>query len=133
MFTLELCRSREENISKRKDSRTMFIYQNNNQFKKLFQIDKMNFTMYNLSKSLQTIASYLFRPGEPYKTHNIDALLLYSMKLDEYLITSFQDYQTDILAEILVDMLIDIDFKTLNQVYKMIQMVPDTKSQTSWG
>ena len=39
---LELCRSREENIPKRKDSRTMFIYQNNNQFKKLFQIDKMN-------------------------------------------------------------------------------------------
>jgi len=60
---------------------------------------------------------YLFRPGEPYKTHNINALLLYSMKLDEYLITNFQDYQTDILAEILVDILIDIDFEIGNRYY----------------
>ena len=41
--------------------------------------------------------------------------ILYSMKLDEYLITNFQDYQTDILAEILVDMLIDIDFEIGNR------------------
>ena len=104
-----------ENILKREDSRMMFIYQDNNQFKKLFQIDKMNFTMHNLSKSLQTMAHYLFRPGESYKTHIVDALLLYSMKLDEYLITNFQDYQTDILAEILVDILIDIDFEMENR------------------
>ena len=107
-----------ENILKRKDSRMLFIYQDNNQFMELFsQIDTMNFTLCNLSKSLQAIARYLFRPGEPYKTHNVDALLLYSMKLDEYLITNFQDYQTDILAEILVDILIDIDFEIGNRYY----------------
>ena len=105
-----------ENILKRKDSRMLFIYQDNNQFMELFsQIDKMNFTLCNLSKSLQAIARYLFRPGEPYKTHNVDALLLYSMKLDEYLITNFQDYQTDLLAEILVNILIDIDFEIENR------------------
>ena len=105
-----------ENILKRKDSRMLFIYQDNNQFMELFsQIDTMNFTLCNLSKSLQAIARYLFRPGEPYKTHNVDALLLYSMKLDEYLITNFQDYQTDILAEILVNILIDIDFEIENR------------------
>ena len=101
-----------ENILKRKDSRMLFIYQDNNQFMELFsQIDTMNFTLCNLSKSLQAIARYLFRPGEPYKTHNVDALLLYSMKLDEYLITNFQDYQTDLLAEILVN----IDFEIENR------------------
>ena len=105
-----------ENILKRKDSRMMFIYQDNDQFMELFsQIDTMNFTLCNLSKSLQAIARYLFRPGEPYKTHNVDALLLYSMKLDEYLITNFQDYQTDLLAEILVNILIDIDFEIENR------------------
>ena len=105
-----------ENILKRKDSRMLFIYQDNNQFMELFsQIDKMNFTLCNLSKSLQAIARYLFRPGEPYKTHNVDALLLYSMKLDEYLITNFQDYQTDLLAEILVNILIEIDFEIENR------------------
>ena len=105
-----------ENILKRKDSRMMFIYQDNDQFTELFsQIDTMNFTLCNLSKSLQAIARYLFRPGEPYMKRNIDALLLYSMKLDEYLITNFQDYQTDILAEILVDILIEIDFEIGNR------------------
>ena len=105
-----------ENILKRKDSRMLFIYQDNNQFMELFsQIDTMNFTLCNLSKSLQAIARYLFRPGEPYKTHNVDALLLYSMKLDEYLITNFQDYQTDLLAEILVNILIEIDFEIENR------------------
>jgi len=105
-----------ENILKRKDSRMLFIYQDNNQFMELFsQIDTMNFTLYNVSKSLQAIARYLFRPGEPYKTHNVDVLLLYSRKLDEYLITNFQDYQTDPLVEILVNILIEIDFVTGNR------------------
>ena len=105
-----------ENILKRKDSRMMFIYQDNDQFMELFsQIDTMNFTLCNLSKSLQAIARYLFRPGEPYKTRNVDALLLYSMKLDEYLITNFQDYQTDLLVETLVNILIEIDFAIGNR------------------
>ena len=109
-----------ENILKREDSRMMFIYQDNNQFKKLFQIDKMNFTTHNLSKSLQMTARYLFTPGESFKTHNVDALLLYSMKLDEYLLTNFQDYQTDLLAEILVNILIDIDFEIENRYCIML-------------
>ena len=33
----------------------LFIYQDINQFMELFEIDKMNFTMRNLAKSLQTI------------------------------------------------------------------------------
>ena len=71
--------------------------------------------MCNLSKSLQTIGRYLFRSGEPYKSHNVDALLLYAMKLDEYLRRNFQDYQTDLLVEILVNILIEIDFVTGNR------------------
>ena len=70
----------------------------------------MNFTLDNLDISLQTIASYLFTPGEAYKSHNVDALFIYSMKLDEYLLENIRNYKTNILVDILVRILIVIDF-----------------------
>ena len=93
-----------------KDTRLEFIYQDNDRFLKTFTIENMNFTLDNLDVSLQSIASYLFRPGEAYKTHYVDALLIYSMKLDEYLLENIRNYKTNFLADILVGILIVIDY-----------------------
>ena len=93
-----------------KDTRLEFIYQDNDHFLKTFMIENMNFTLDNLDVSLQSIASYLFRSGEAYKTHYVDALLIYSMKLDEYLLENIRNYKTNFLADILVGILIVIDY-----------------------
>ena len=93
-----------------KNTRLEYMYHDNAEFLEIFAIEKMNFTLDNLNISLQTIASYLFKPGEEYKTCNVDALLLYSMKLDEYLTRIYEDYQTLFLVEILVKILIKIDY-----------------------
>lgn len=93
-----------------KDTRMQIIYQDNDHFVNAFTIENMNFTLDNLDISLQTIASYLFTPGEAYKTHNVDALFIYSMKLDEYLLENIRNYKTNFLADILVRILIVIDY-----------------------
>ena len=93
-----------------KDTRLQFIYKDNDHFLETFEIENMNFTLDTLNISLQTIASYLFKPGEAYKTHNADALFIYSMKLDEYLLENIRNYKTNILVDILVNILIGIDY-----------------------
>ena len=76
----------------------------------LFKIEKMKFTLDTLESSLQTIANRRFLPGEGYESHHVTALFLYCMKIDEYFKKNHANYKTDLLVDILVNILIKVDY-----------------------
>ena len=101
------------NILKRNDARMESIFQDNEhvmQEWELFKIEKMNFTLETLASSLQTIASHMFLPGEGYESGHVVALFLYCMKIDEYFKKNHANYKTDLLVDVLVNILIKVDY-----------------------
>ena len=101
------------NVLNHNNTRMEQIFQDSEHFIqkwKLFKTEEMNFTLNTLAPSLQTIASYLFTPGEAYKPYYVTALFMYCIKLDEYFKKNQKDYKTDLLVDALVNILINIGY-----------------------
>ena len=103
------------NILNHNDGRMERIFQYYEPFMQergAYKIEEMNFTLGTLASSLQTIASYLFTPGEGNnKPHYVTVLFMYCIKIDEYFKKKNQkDYKTDLIVDALVNILINIDY-----------------------
>ena len=81
----------------------------------LFKIEKMNFTLESLASSLETIADHLF--GEEYKWGHVTTFIMYCMKVDEHFKKNHAKYKTDLLIDILVTILIKIDYNIPKSYY----------------
>ena len=108
------------NILKRNDSIMEAIYRDQEHIIlewELFKIEKMNFTLEGLASSLETIADHLFIPGEEYKWGHVTAFIMYCMKVDEHFRKNHANYKTDLLIDILVTILIKIDYNIPKSYY----------------
>ena len=101
------------NILNRNDAIMETIFRDNEhvmQEWELFKIEKMNFTLDTLASSLQTIANHLFIPGEEYKWGHVTSFIMYCMKIDEHFKKNHANYKTDLLVDVLVNILIKVDY-----------------------
>ena len=101
------------NILNHGDSRMEQLFQYYEPFMQercAYNIEEMNFTIDTLGSSLQTIASYLFTPRESYKPHYVTVLFMYCMEIDEYFKKNHQNYNTNLLVDAIVNILINIDY-----------------------
>ena len=101
------------NILNSNDIKMEFIYLSNEDFMwegNACKVEDMNFTVDTLHSSLQIIADHTFTPGEVYKPYHVVALFLYCKKIDEYFRKSHDNYNSDVLVDALVNILIKIDY-----------------------
>ena len=108
------------NVLNRNDVRMEAIYRDQEHIIlewELFKIEKMNFTLESLASSLETIADHLFIPGEEYKWGHVTAFIMYCMKVDEHFKKNHANYKTDLLIDILVSILIKIDYNIPKSYY----------------
>ncbi len=69
-----------------------------------------SFTLDNFSWSLETIAGHLFSPKKGWTRYHIIALFIYCIELDEICTKTHDWYNTDLLEETLVVILMMIDY-----------------------
>ena len=118
MRTSTLVKRYITNVLNRNDGWIEYLYKDNRSKideNNLFNIEKMNFTMDTLESSLKTISGELLL-GEAYKPYRVAVLLIYCIKIDEYFKKEHIDYETELLIDILVKILMQNNFIIIPRV-----------------
>ena len=109
-------KSHVSNILARKNEEIEYFYREESDNIMKILINPESFTLSNFAYSLKTIASHTFSV-KGWTHYHVIVLFLYCIKIDEICIKTHDWYKTNLLEEVLVDILIMIDYSPPSRCY----------------